>query len=601
MAEEESFAKSLFFGVVAESLAFPYPSLARAEADIVMGKMDEVKKLFDRDSSAPHLPEHSSPRLPDPSSPRLPDTSAPEVAAKGSLPDDMRRGLRAVGAFGFAMPKVYGGAELSVTATTRLLQEIASYRTAAAVSLNVHESLAARAILAFGSDEQKQRFIPEMATGENLGAFCLAELGAGSDAGGIKTHAKKVGDTYHLTGTKNYVINGQEADTFVVFARTSLAEDGAKPRLSAFVVPRTDRTRTGNPIAKHGMPDLHVVDMVMTDAELPATNLLGEPGKGFRIATDVLNNGRLGLAACCLGNMKRLVRSCADRVQERKAFLRPISEFALIKDKIALMASEVFALESTLYLVTGLADRGRVEGSGSVDISVECAMLKILASEAYFKIANEAMQIMAGAGYLVPNFAEKHARDARFFLVYQGTNETLRCFVALSGMQAPGEKITEVSRALREPIKGFGLLGDFAMRKAKSAFGRERLSLAHPAVSREANIVEEYAQTLARNVDKVLRRHEKNIVEMQFTQRRIADIAIDLVALSACVSRTTRAIENRGEEGSRREMDLLAVFAASVERRLGAAVAAFDKNDDELRKSVADRAYADRGYPLDVI
>ena len=111
MAEEESFAKSLFFGVVAESLAFPYPALARTESDLVLGKMDEVRKLFDRDSSSPRLPEHSSPRLPDPSSPRLPDTSAPEVAAKGSLPDEMRRGLAALGAFGFALPKAYGGAE----------------------------------------------------------------------------------------------------------------------------------------------------------------------------------------------------------------------------------------------------------------------------------------------------------------------------------------------------------------------------------------------------------------------------------------------------------------------------------------------------------
>jgi acyl-CoA dehydrogenase family protein 9 len=600
MAEEESFAKSLFFGVVAESLAFPYPALARAEADLVLGKMDDVRKLFDRDSSSPRLPEHSSPRLPDPSSPRLPDTSAPEVAAKGSLPDEMRRGLRALGAFGFSVPKAYGGEGLSVTASTRILQEIASYRTAAAVSLNVHQSLAARAILAFGSEEQKKEYLPTMASGEHVGAFCLAETAAGSDAGGIKTHAKKSGDTYRVSGIKNYVINGAEADTFVVFARTSLAEDGAKPRLSAFVVPRSERTRHGQPMAKHGMPDLHVVDLVLNDVDLPASSLLGEPGKGFRIATDVLNNGRLGLAACCLGNMKRLVRSCTDRVQERKAFLRSISEFALIKDKIALMAAEVFALESTLYLVTGLADRGSPDRP-VVDVSVECAMLKIMASESYFKVANEAMQIMAGAGYMVPNFAEKHVRDARFFLVYQGTSETLRCFVALSGMQAPGEKITEVSRALREPIKGFGLLGDFAVRKAKSAFGRERLSLAHPAVSREANIVEEYAQALARNVDKVLRRHEKNIVEMQFTQRRVADMAIDLVALSACVSRVTRAIEKRGEEGSRREMDLLSIFAAGVERRLVAAVAAFDKNDDELRKSVADRTYADRGYPLDVI
>jgi acyl-CoA dehydrogenase family member 9 len=458
--------------------------------------------------------------------------------------------------------------------------------------------LCARAILSFGTEAQRATHLPALARGETLGAFCLSETAAGSDAGGIKTRAERSGDAWKINGTKNYVVNGAHAGTFVVFARTSSSEDGAKPRLGAFIVDATNAAdvKRGTAVKTHGMPGLEVTDVTFDDVEIPATNLLDEPGRGFRIATDVLNHGRLGLAASCLGAMKRLVRLSTERVQERKAFFRPIAEFALIKDKIALMAAQTFAVESALYLTTGLVDKGT-----TADASVECAMVKVIASESYFQIAHEAMQIMAGAGYVQPNFADAAVRDARFFLVYQGTNETLRCFIALSGMQAPGEKITEVSRALREPIKGFGLLGDFALRKAKSAFGRERIASAHPLLSREANVLEEYAQLLSRNVDMVLRRHEKNIVEMQYTQRRVADIATDLYALAACIARTTRAIERRGEDGSRREMDLLSIFASACERRLEANAAAFDKNDDELRKSVADRAYADRGYPLDVV
>ena len=568
---QESFAKSLFFGVIAESLAFPYPSLGRVETDVVLGKMDDIRRVFERTG-----------------------ISTQDVSAQGS-PEEIMRGLRALGACGFGIPKAYGGGELSASATTRLTQEIASFQPAFAVSLNAHLGLTARAILSFGSDAQKNAFVPALATGESMGAFCLSEVGAGSDAGGIRTRAEKQAGSYVLHGTKNYVINGAQASTFVVFARTSSMEDGAKPAISAFIVPKSDGVKSGTPQPKHGMADLLVSDVSLTDVVLPETSLLGESGRGFRIATDVLNHGRLGLAAACLGSMKRVIRRSADRVQERKAFLRPIAEFALIKDKIALMAADAFALESALYLTTGLSD------NASLDPAVECAMVKVIASEAYFRVSHEAMQIMAGAGYMQGNFAERAIRDARFFLVYQGTNETLRCYIALSSMRAPGEKIEEVARALREPIKGFGLLGDFALRKAKSAFGRERISGAHPLLSRETGLLEEYAQALARNVDKVLRLHGKNIVEMQYTQRRVADVAMDLFQLAACIARVSRAIERRGEEGSRREIDLLSIFASAAEKRLEFNVNAFDKNDDELRKSVADRAYADRGYPLDII
>jgi acyl-CoA dehydrogenase family protein 9 len=188
-------------------------------------------------------------------------------------------------------------------------------------------------------------------------------------------------------------------------------------------------------------------------------------------------------------------------------------------------------------------------------------------------------------------------------MVFEGTNEILRAFIALSGMQGVSPEIEEVSlaKAMREPIKGFGLLSDFALRKARSALGRERMSKAHPVLAREAVLFEEYTGHLKNNVDKVLRRHGRNIAEMQFSQKRAADVAIDLYAIAAVLSRTTRAIEKRGEEGARREIDLASVFVGAARRRLAENVAAFDENDDELRKAVAQKVCADNGYPLDIL
>jgi acyl-CoA dehydrogenase family protein 9 len=248
-----------------------------------------------------------------------------------------------------------------------------------------------------------------------------------------------------------------------------------------------------------------------------------------------------------------------------------------------------------VYLTTGLVDRN-VD-----DFSVEGAICKVFGSEALLRVADEALQIAGGSGYAAAQPYERILRDARVNPIFEGTNEILRCFVALSGMQGPGEAMAEVSRAMREPIKGFGLLSDFALRKARGKLARERLGRVHPCLAREAVMLEEYTQDLAKNVDKVLRRHGKNIAEMQYTQRRIADMAIDLYGISAVLSRTTRAIERRGEEGSRREIELATVFAAAAQRRLEATVHAFDKNDDEVRKGIAARASVDGGYPFDVL
>ncbi|MBS2018755.1 MAG: acyl-CoA dehydrogenase family protein [Deltaproteobacteria bacterium] len=571
---DESFMKSLFGGVVAEGLIIPYPEASRAEADEVHAVLDGLRKLAPKIDSA-------------------------KIDRDESIPSDVRAGLAELGAFGLVVPKAHGGAGMRATPYTRIVQEVAALDSAVALTLQAHESLGVAALNLFGSDDVKARFLPRLAKGEALAAFALAEVGAGSDAGSIHTRADLDGDDYVISGEKAWVTNGGVADILVVFARTSPADDGAKPRLTAFAVDvgpgMQGRLVRGANEPKLGVRGASTTSITFDRVRVPRANVLGEVGRGFKVAMEVLTMARLSLATSCLGSAKRLLKLSVDRIAERKTFGRNIGEFGLVRDKVAQMSSELFALESMAYLTTGLVDSGRC------DFTVESAICKVFGSETLWRVANESQQVAAALGYTRALPWERLLRDARMAMVFEGTNEILRCFIALSGMQGPGLQLEEVSKAMREPIKGFGLLGEVALRKAKSALGRERLSRAHPVLAAESVCFEEYTSHLAKSVDKVLRRHGKMIAEMQYTQKRIADIAIDLYAIASVVSRTTRAIERRGEEGARREIDLASVFVASAKRRMADNIAAMDENDDELRKAIAQKTFSDGGYPLDVI
>jgi acyl-CoA dehydrogenase family protein 9 len=569
---EQSLMKSLFFGVIDEGLAFPWPEPDGPEVDRLHTLLDGIRRFFElRVDSA-------------------------EIDRQRQIPDDVLTGLRELGCFGLALPQSHGGVGLTATGYARAVQEMTGLDSSVALTLRAHQSIGARGLVLFGTEEQKERYLPRLARGECVAAFALTEPGAGSDAAAIQTRAELQSDGgYVLNGQKTWITNGGFADLFTVFARTSRPDMDAKPKITAFLVERGWGVRNGPPKDKLGIRGSSTTELFFHDVRVPAANVLGEPGRGFKVAMQVLDGGRLALASGCIGLCKRVIKMTVDRCKERRAFGRPIGEFGLIKDKIAMMMAKTWALESMTYLTTGLID------AGIEDFSVESAICKVYGSETCWRVVNEALQVAGAVGYMGEYPYERLLRDARVNLVFEGTNEILRAFIALGGMQGPGRELADVSRAMREPIKGFGLLSDFAIRKARGALGRERLTRHHPALGREALIFEEYVQELSRVVDTVLRKHGRDIAEMQYTQKRTADMAIDLYALAACISRTTRAIERRGEEGARREMDLTSIFATAAERRLAQVVAAAAKNDDELRKGVATRAYADGGYPFDVV
>ncbi len=566
-----SFARNLFFGLIEESLIFPWPDSGAADAGRLHALLDALRRFFE---------DH---------------VDSAEIDRSERIPSGVLAKLKQLGCFGLAVPTRDGGLGLSCTATSRVMQEIAGFDSAVAVTVGAHHSLAVRALSLFGTDAQKKRYLSSLAEGQRIAAFALAESGAGSDAGGIRTRAEREADgSYLLSGTKAWTTNGALADFFVVFARTSPAEEGTKPKITAFLVERGPGLGNGPNERKLGVRGSSTTALHFEGVRVAAENVLGEPGHGFKIAMQVLDGARLDLASSCVGVCKRAIKMAVERCRGRRAFGRPIGEFGLIKDKIAAMMSETWALECVTYLTTGMVD------SGADDFSIESAICKIYGSETCWRVVNEAMQIAAGAGFMADSPAERLLRDARVYMVFEGTNEILRAFVALSGIEGPARERADVVRAMHEPIKGFGLLSEVAMRKARGALGRQRPTRHHPILQREAGILETYAQELARGVDNVLRKHGRDVTEMQYTQKRTADMAIALYAVAACITRTTRVIERRGEEGARREIDLTRIFVATAARRLRETIESSDDNDDELRKSVATRAYADGSYPFDI-
>jgi len=573
LSREESYMKALFHGVVAEDLVFPYPEMNPEERDSVAMMVDAIRKFADA------------------------KVNAHEIDRAHRIPPEVLDEMKQLGLFGLIIPEEYGGIGLSNTGYARVMQELAAIDGSLAVTVGAHQSIGLKGLLLFGTEAQKRRYLPKLATGEMVAAFALTEPGAGSDAASITTRADLAedGEGYVLNGSKIWITNGGFADLFTVFARTSAADPGVKPRITALLVERAHGVKSGPEEEKMGIRGSSTTSLYFEDTMVPAGNVIGQTGRGFKVAMEVLNNGRLGLASGCVGGAKKLIQMAVERTQERKAFGRTIGEFGMIKEKIARMMCETYALESMTYLTTGLVD------AGVPDYSLESAICKVYGSETYWMVVNETLQIAAGIGYMTEYPYERMLRDARINLIFEGTNEILRAFIALSGMQSPGKQLSEVARAIREPIKGFGILSDFAIQRARSALGRERFVRVHPALKKEAVILEDATVALARETERVLRKHGRDIAEKQFVQKRIAEVAIHLYALTAVLTRTTKLVEQRGEEGAAREIDLASGFAVIANKRLQEHLAQMEREDDELLKQVAVRSYEDGGYPMDVL
>jgi alkylation response protein AidB-like acyl-CoA dehydrogenase len=356
------------------------------------------------------------------------DQLAPGIGDRdreGRFDDTLVSKLAALGFLGMLLPEEYDGLGLDTSTYLVALEEIAAVDASAAVLMSVHNSLPTQMILRYGSDEQRQRFLPKMARGEILGAFALSEPGAGSDASALSTRAVRDGDDWLLTGTKAWVTNGGEAGAILALARTDSPDEykGARGIGSFIVTPDLPGFRVGRKEDKLGLRSSPTVQLHFDEMRVPAANLVGDRSHGFIYAMQSLEHGRLGIAAQAVGIARAALEVSVAYAAERRQFGKPIKEFQAIQFKLADMATRVTASRALLHAAAATKDRGE-------PITQFASMSKLMASETAMFVTTEAIQILGGYGYVTDYPVERYFRDAKVTEIYEGTSEIQRIVIA---------------------------------------------------------------------------------------------------------------------------------------------------------------------------
>jgi acyl-CoA dehydrogenase family member 9 len=567
-----SFSKALFSGLIMEDLVFPYPKMDKEEAENIKMIVESFNK-FAADK-----------------------IDATQIDLDAKIPTEVIDGLKELGFFGLNTPEKYDGFGLGSGGFTKMLSAISEVDSSVSLTIGAHQSIGIKALNLFGSEEQKKKYLPKLVTGEMIGAFCLTEPGAGSDAAGIKTKAVRDEENgyYILNGSKIWITNGGIADFFTVFAKEELEINGeVKEKISAFIVTtEMEGVSKGKEESKLGIKGSSTTEIFFEDVKVPLENVIGERGKGFKIAMEVLNSGRLGLAGGTLGGFKFIIKTTMDQITQRKQFKKNIAEFEAIKKKVAQMTIDFYVAESMIYLTTALVDRG------DVDYSLESAMCKVFTTDIAWTGVNECLQMAGGLGYMKEYPYERLVRDCRINMIFEGTNEILRLFIALSGVQERGEYLKKIGKALKDPIKGFGLLTDFATDWVKDKIITERIREVHPSLTSSKTQFENYSKNLRFSVERILMEHGRDIIYREMITTRLADAAIDLYAMIATISRVDTRIKEIGEEKCDKEIKICNTFCEQAWRRVRRNLLMIDKNNDDVLKEISEFITEEKEYPF---
>jgi acyl-CoA dehydrogenase family protein 9 len=567
--EVSSFAKSLFLGHIAEEMVFPWPQAHAEEQERVRELIAAAHEIGDR-------------------------IDFRETEEKRWIGDDVIRDLGEAGLCGLYVPEEYGGQGLSQTGYARVFETFAQIDGTLSIILGVHQSIGFKGIVMFGSDEQKARLLPDLATGRKLGGFALTEPNAGSDAWNIESRAVQQPDgSWVLNGEKRYIGNGGKGDIFTAFARCEV--DGKDRHIALILEKGMKGFEVGERFDTMGLRANDLRRLYFKDVRVPADNVLGEPGEGFRIAMQILNNGRIGLGTGSVGATKGLLDRAIDHVNERKQFGHPLADFELVQEKIAWMVSYLFGLESMCYLTCGLVD------NGVPDYSLESAMCKVAGTEFLWYAANRVLQLKGGEGYMKDEPYEKILRDIRIFPIFEGANDVMRAFIALSGMKPVGEELAGLGEiGLGDPIGSIGVLLDYVGRQVQRQVRPEKLTAAHPELSGQADAVSDQVAELRSVTEGLLRKHRQGVTERQLHQKRLADSVADIYAQVAVLSRVTSIFEDQGVEPSGQERYIAETFCTRAAERVRARLGQVESNDDERMTAIAKLAYkrGEYGYAL---
>jgi alkylation response protein AidB-like acyl-CoA dehydrogenase len=346
----------------------------------------------------------------------------PKMEEEEYYPREILKKMGALGLMGIPVPEEYGGAGMDFTSYIIAINELSRVSATIGVILSVHTSVGTNPILYFGTEEQKRKYIPKMAAGEYIGAFALTEAQAGSDAGGIRTSAVRDGDSYVLNGTKMFITNGGEADVYITFAVTDPSK--GNHGISAFIVEKdTPGLIIGKREKKMGLHGSSTTELIFEEARVPAKNLLGNEGDGFKIAMANLDVGRIGIAAQALGIAEAALEYALDYAKERKQFGAPIAKNQGISFKLADMATRVEAARLLVYRAANLKDLGQPTG-------LAASMAKMFSSDTAMMVTTEAIQVFGGYGYTKEYPVERLFRDAKITQIYEGTNQIQRVVIS---------------------------------------------------------------------------------------------------------------------------------------------------------------------------
>jgi alkylation response protein AidB-like acyl-CoA dehydrogenase len=347
---------------------------------------------------------------------------AEEMDEKGETPRELIDECAELGYFGFTVPEEYGGLGMPATAFMGVLEEICAASAGFGIMLSVHNSLTCEILKLFGSDELKQKYLPDMAAGTKIGAYCITEPDAGTDVASLKTSAVLDGDHYVINGTKSYVTNGAFAGVFIVFAKTN--PDIGHKGISCFLVPSdADGLMVGKAERKCGIKASDTREISFSDVRIPKDHMIGPEGNGFRQAVTILNSGRIGVSFQAIGIAQAALTEAIKYSKERKQFNQPISNFQAIQFKLADMAMKIDAGRLLAYRAAQLKDLGE-------PCHREASMAKLFCSEMANYVANEAVQIHGGYGYIKEYAVERYFRDARVTELYEGTSEAQRMVIS---------------------------------------------------------------------------------------------------------------------------------------------------------------------------
>src|SRR3989454_9971375 len=567
--QEVGFAKGLFLGNFVADWVMPYPRLDPTRQTELESALSEVRQMLDRDLD--------------------PDW----IDRNADIPHHLIDGLARTGVLGMTAPREFGGRGFSQMQCCRILEEIGKRDASTSVFVNAHHSIGIRALLLFGSREQKAQWLPSLVAGEKLAAFALTEREAGSDAANVRMTATPSDDGSHyvLNGEKRYITNAGIAQVWTVMARTPVPDKPGKDAITAFLV---TPDMPGVEMIEGRMPKLGIRGTAtgrfrLNNVRVPNENILGPLGKGLRVALTVLDFGRTTFGACCTGAAKHCLQLAIEHANARQQVKKTLGNFDLVKKKIARMAADIYAMEAMTNVTASLIDRGLE------DYMIETAMLKVFTTDRLWEAVNDAFQIHGGSAYFDDNPLGRMLRDARINQIGEGSNEVLTSFLALFGMRGPGMEFKEI----------YDTMMSFSMNRVGKAWsaGMNRLgaTVRTPNVPVQSAELRGFAGQLGRliwrfnfAVNRALITYREPILDMQLVQERIANAAMDLFASTCVLSRQDSEIQFARRNGDAAAPDRAAadLFLRQSFRRIRSSLAGLTDNDDKALLAAANSCLA---------